>query len=42
MRLIFRGTVGAGKGARVINVASIGFEHDVVRYEGWNFQVCQD
>jgi NAD(P)-dependent dehydrogenase (short-subunit alcohol dehydrogenase family) len=42
MRLIIGATVGAGKGARVINVASIGFEHDVVRYEDWNFQVCQD
>jgi hypothetical protein len=41
MRLIIGGTVGAGKGAR-LSVARIGFEHDVVRYEDWNLQVCQD
>jgi NAD(P)-dependent dehydrogenase (short-subunit alcohol dehydrogenase family) len=42
IKLIIGEIVGAGKGARVINVPSIGFEHDVVRYEDWNFQVCQD
>jgi NAD(P)-dependent dehydrogenase (short-subunit alcohol dehydrogenase family) len=42
IKLIIGEIVGAGKIARVINVPSIGFEHDVVRYEDWNFQVCQD
>ena len=42
IKLIIGEIVGAGKSARVINVPSIGFEHDVVRYEDWNFQVCQD
>lgn len=32
----------AGKGARIINVTSTGFEHGGVRYEDWNFQVYQN
>jgi NAD(P)-dependent dehydrogenase (short-subunit alcohol dehydrogenase family) len=34
MKLIIGEIVGAGKGARVINVASMGFEHDVVEVRG--------
>ncbi|PMD66338.1 NAD(P)-binding protein [Hyaloscypha bicolor E] len=42
IKLIIGEILGAGKSARVINVPSIGFEHDVVRYEDWNFQNGKD
>jgi NAD(P)-dependent dehydrogenase (short-subunit alcohol dehydrogenase family) len=38
--LIIGKIIAAGKGARIINVTSTGFEHGGVLYEDWNFQVC--
>jgi NAD(P)-dependent dehydrogenase (short-subunit alcohol dehydrogenase family) len=38
--LIIGKIVAAGKGSRIINVTSTGFEHGGVRYEDWNFEVC--
>jgi len=40
--LIIGKIVAAGRGARVINVTSTGFENGGVRYDDWNFQVCLD
>jgi NAD(P)-dependent dehydrogenase (short-subunit alcohol dehydrogenase family) len=40
--LVIEKIVAAGKGARIINVESTGFEHGGVRYEDWNFQVYKD
>ena len=37
--LIIGKIVAAGKGARIVNVTSTGFEAGGVRYEDWNFQV---
>ena len=38
--LIMDKIVKAGKGARIVNVTSLGYELCGVRYEDWNFKVC--
>jgi NAD(P)-dependent dehydrogenase (short-subunit alcohol dehydrogenase family) len=37
--LIMGRIVAAGRGPRIINISSTGFEYGGVRFEDWNFQV---
>ena len=40
-KLLLPQIISAGKGARVENVASQGYQLSEVRFEDWNFKVCR-
>lgn len=40
-KLLMQRILAAGKGARIANVGSTGYELGGVRFEDWNFEVCE-